>query len=91
MSIQITLLEKPSGLKPAIHGMRNPKNSWNRSDSYETFVEDAKTGVTAPCGFFVGDKDLELMKSLAKGGSVHAKYPDRGIVIDTWNVYSDAN
>lgn len=74
MSIQITLLEKPSGLKPAIHGMRNPKNSWNRSDSYETFVEDAKTGVTAPCGFFVGDKDLELMKSLAKGGSVHAKY-----------------
>lgn len=74
MSIQITLLEKPSGLKPAIHGMRNPKNSWDRSDSYETHVEDAHTGVTAPFEFFVGDKDLELMMALAKGGSVHAKY-----------------
>lgn len=74
MSIKITLLEKPSGFKPAIHGMRNPKNSWARSDSYETHVEDTKTGNTAPFEFFVGEKDLELMKSLAKGGSVHAKY-----------------
>lgn len=74
MSIKITPLEKPSGFKPAIHGMRNPKNSWDRSDSYETFVEDEKTGNSAPFEFFVGEKDLELMKSLAKGGSVHAKY-----------------
>lgn len=74
MSIKITLLEKPSGLKPAIHGMRNPKNSWARSDSYETHIENPETSNEAPFEFFVGEKDLELMKSLARGGSVHAKY-----------------
>lgn len=52
------------GWKPAIRGMRNPMNSWNKSDSYhETFGH-----------YIIGDNDLDLMMRLAKGGSTHAKY-----------------
>lgn len=49
----------------AIRGMRNPMNSWARSDSpIERSAGD----------FVVGENDLDLMNRLAKGGSVHAKY-----------------
>ncbi len=52
------------GWEHTIRGMRNPMNSWDKSDS--TFDEDG--------GTFVGEKDGELMRKLAKNGSVHAKY-----------------
>jgi len=63
-----------SGWEAAIRGMRNPMNSWEKSDSYWTHIEDAETLETANFEFFVGDNDLDLMKRLAAGGSVHAKY-----------------
>ena len=62
------------GLEPAIRGMRNPMNSWKKSDSYKTHIEDAETLETADFEFFVGAKDLELMQTLASLGPVHAKY-----------------
>jgi hypothetical protein len=62
------------GWEAAIRGMRNPLNSWEKSDSYWTHVEDPQTHETANYAFFVGDADKELMMKLAKGGSVHAKY-----------------
>lgn len=51
------------GWEPAIRGMRNPMNSWNRMDSY--FTEH---------GTSVGENDLDLMKRLFKGGTEHRKY-----------------
>lgn len=52
------------GWEPAIRGMRNPKNSWDRSDS-----------VFNPWDYpTLGCRDLELANALAKGGPVHAKY-----------------
>ena len=51
------------GWKAAICGMRNPKNSWAKSDS-EFKLES----------FIIGPNDLELMLKLAKAGSTHAKY-----------------
>lgn len=51
------------GWEPAIRGMRNPKDSWDRSDS--GFFPD---------GPHLGHHDLELANTLAKGGPVHAKY-----------------
>lgn len=57
-----------------IEGMRNPKNSWDRIDSYATHIEDPETLETAPFEFFVGENDMKLMEGLAKGGPVHAKY-----------------
>ena len=54
--------------------MRNPMNSWDRSDSYKTYICDMETQETADFDFFVGENDQKLMESLAKGGPVHAKY-----------------
>ena len=62
------------GWEHAIRGMRNPMNSWDKSDSYKTYVEDAETLQTAPLEFFVGDNDLELMKKLVKAGTDHRKF-----------------
>lgn len=55
------------GFEAAIRGMRNPMNSWDRSDSIFNAGVDSN-------GFIAGDNDLKLMKQLAKAGSVHAKY-----------------
>ena len=65
---------KVVGWEDAIRGMRNPKNSWDRSDSYATHIEDPETLETAEYEYFVGPNDHKLMMTLAKGGPVHAKY-----------------
>lgn len=62
------------GWEAAIRGMRNPMNSWDKSDSYWTYIEDAETGQRAKFEFFVGENDLQLMKKLSKAGNDHAKY-----------------
>lgn len=58
----------------AIRGMRNPMNSWAKSDSYYTHIEDEETLETAPYEFFVGDEDKRLMRQLRDAGSDHRKY-----------------
>jgi hypothetical protein len=56
------------GWESAARGMRNPMNSWDKSDS----------GVKEIYGigyeFVLGENDLKLMKSLAKAGSDHGKF-----------------
>ena len=49
----------------AIRGMRNPLNSWDRSDS--VFAEN-------PDDFVVGSNDMGLMQKLVKAGSEHRKF-----------------
>lgn len=61
------------GLEHAIRGMRNPMNSWEKSDSKAHEDRDFDPD-DYPCGIKLGDNDLELMNKLAKGGPVHAKY-----------------
>lgn len=69
------------GWEPAIRGMRNPLNSWARSDSHWNCVfpsneeEDKKVldKKWDNC-YWVGDNDKDLMERLAKGGPAHAKY-----------------
>lgn len=59
------------GWDAAIRGMRNPMNSWDKSDSKhwrETIV-----GHEVECRV-VGRNDLTLMKKLVKAGSDHAKF-----------------
>lgn len=59
----------PWGFEHAIRGMRNPMNSWNKSDSYQSdFTDDGKHG------FVIGPNDLGLMKRLYKAGTEHRKY-----------------
>ena len=56
------------GWGPAIRGMRNPKDSWDRSDS--RFWQNAFHSEEPE----LGPNDLHLAVALAKGGPVHAKY-----------------
>lgn len=58
------------GFEAAIRGMRNPMNSWDKSDS-KWFDDENGEWETK---FFVGENDLKLMKSLSKAGSDHAKF-----------------
>lgn len=57
-----------------IDGMRAPKKSYERGDSYITHICDNETLETAHFEFFMGEKDEDLAMRLAKGGPVHAKY-----------------
>ena len=59
------LIEKTEifGYEAAIRGMRNPKNSWDKSDS--VFCMGAVS---------VGEADLKLMKTLANAGTDHGKF-----------------
>lgn len=52
------------GMNAAIRGMRNPKNSWEKSDS----------SVVDGHSFFVGDNDFALMRTLANAGTDHGKF-----------------
>lgn len=63
------------GWEHAIRGMRNPKNSWSRSDSKitEHTLEDWPHD-TVKTFDKIGPNDYKLMMSLADGGPVHAKY-----------------
>ena len=72
------------GLEAAIRGMRNPMDSWEKSDSIFANLEDDDghylNGV--PCiyhpnneyGAAIGPNDLDLMRRLAKQGPVHGKF-----------------
>lgn len=76
------------GLEAAIRGMRNPMNSWDKSDSgltcpngeYNMGVErcsqcvvDVMSCENVPY-FAVGPTDLATMKKLSAGGPVHGKF-----------------
>lgn len=52
-----------AGICQAVKGCRNPLSSWHLSDSY--YEDDA---------FVLGDKDLDLLKRLYKGGTEHRKF-----------------
>lgn len=61
------------GFKAAIHGMRNPLNSWSRSDSEYMPQFDTEYG-PMKAEFAIGENDLKLMQQLCKAGSDHRKF-----------------
>ena len=56
------------GFEHAIRGMRNPMNSWNKSDS------EYESANFCDHDFKVGENDLELMRKLYKAGTEHRTY-----------------
>lgn len=62
------------GWKAAIRGMRNPKNSWDKSDSKQLpgMLIDEQTYV--PAHFEIGPNDLDLMTRLCNAGTDHRKF-----------------
>ena len=67
-----------------IRGMRNPMNSWDKSDSvfFETMFDSIPYSQNNKVieidgngnGTYVGDKDIDLMKRLIKSGTDHRKF-----------------
>lgn len=56
------------GFEHAVRGMRNPMNSWDKSDSY---YEPANF---CDHNFVIGENDLDLMQRLYKSGTEHRTY-----------------
>ena len=65
--IENTVTPSPDQWDAIIRGMRNPMNSWDKSDSDTDWPEH-------PDIYKIGPNDKTLMMKLANGGPVHAKY-----------------
>lgn len=60
------------GFEHALRGMRNPMNSWNKSDSdFSIYIEDRNNIVV---NNNIGKNDLKLAQTLIKAGSEHRKF-----------------
>ena len=59
------------GFEPALRGMRNPMNSWDKSDSHKALTGDEWA---LDCGYLIGDADHDLAMKLVKAGSDHGKF-----------------
>lgn len=64
------------GFEESIRGMRNPMNSWDKSDSgydniprIDTTIDEAEDHV-----YFLGSNDATLMNKLVKAGPSHRKF-----------------
>lgn len=63
------------GWEAAIRGMRNPKNSWDESDSVFYNVDNVAVEDRLFIGEYeIGQRDLKLMKTLSKAGTDHGKF-----------------
>lgn len=64
------------GFEHAIRGMRNPLESWKKSDSkYKNFTDHLGGHMDSfYTKFVIGKKDLELMRKLIKAGAEHRKF-----------------
>lgn len=68
------------GWEAAVRGMRNPMNSWDKSDSiwpsdeWPLYSPENVYTFNKDIGGHLGEADLKLMEKLAKAGSDHAKF-----------------
>ena len=73
------------GWEAAVRGMRNPLNSWDKSDSHYCWEPTTHTGGCWGCElhsdphcradkYIIGGADLDLMKHLVSSGTDHSKF-----------------
>lgn len=68
IKLEHVVLASPEQMEFIIEGMRNPMNSWEKSDSeYETAGYDI-------VGFDLGENDHSLMQRLSNAGTDHRKF-----------------
>lgn len=68
IKLEHVVLASPEQMEFIIEGMRNPMNSWEKSDSeYETSGYDI-------VGFDLGENDHSLMQRLTNAGTDHRKF-----------------
>ena len=81
IKLEHAVLPSPEQIQFVIEGMRNPMNSWDKSDSFRCIYNDGRCSVCEDIHtgkrndeFVTGDNDLSLMLKLAKSGTDHRKY-----------------
>lgn len=75
LKIEIT---EVMGWEHAIRGMRNPKNSWEKSDSHWDYLDQGPEYLTVDyddeSDFNIGPNDQDLMTRLSNAGTDHRKF-----------------
>lgn len=87
IKLEHVVLPSPEQMEFVIEGMRNPMNSWEKSDSnictdlrpnkiecQACYYFDLKNSKCNEAGYFVGPNDLTLMQKLSKAGTDHRKF-----------------
>lgn len=70
IKLEHTVVPSPQQMGFIIEGMRNPMNSWDKSDSFIVLTGDSWEEVD----YSIGENDHRLMRNLAKAGTDHRKY-----------------
>lgn len=75
MSIKLTnvVLASPEQMEFIIEGMRNPMNSWEKSDSYSSYIFNVENKAAHKI-FNLNENDHSLMQRLSNAGTEHRKY-----------------
>ena len=82
IKLENVVLASPEQMEFIIQGMRNPMNSWDKSDSNycagEGFGQCRECGHSDRCmyngDFYLGDSDHSLMQRLSNAGTDHRKF-----------------
>lgn len=73
IKIENVVLASPDQMNFIIQGMRNPLNSWDKSDS-SCGKATRDVNVQWDDDFFIGTNDAQLMRRLAEAGTDHRKF-----------------
>lgn len=73
IKLEHVVLASPEQMKFIIEGMRNPMNSWDKSDS-SCGAATRGTNVQWSDDYFIGTNDVYLMQRLANAGTDHRKF-----------------
>ena len=73
IKLEHVVLESPEQMEFIIEGVRNPMNSWDKSDSYMYWSKAHDEKIETP-GYEVGEADLNLMQRLANAGTDYRKF-----------------
>ena len=76
IKLENVVLASSEQMEFIIQGMRNPYNSWEKSDSVKCYANKKCQGICNEnkIGLCVGDNDHSLMQRLANAGTDHRKF-----------------
>ena len=76
IKLENVVLASPEQMNFVIEGMRNPMNSWDKSDSHNC-KQNSSFCMECECnkiGYRLGENDISLMQRLSNAGTEHRKY-----------------
>ena len=73
IKLEHVVLASPEQMSFIIQGLRNPTNSWDKSDSVGYWGKAHDEKIETP-GYEIGEEDLNLMMRLAAAGTEHRKF-----------------